>query len=426
MRPPVRRVVWRTLAALCALAVAATIIVGRAHAGSSGAPTRADVTKLLVRRDAAVAAHSQAAFLDDVDPSAVATAFRTRQSDTFQALTQLPLATWHETVASPVTDPQSTAAAARRYGAAALIVDVQLSYQLRGIDQVPSTHDMWWTFVRRDGRVVVAGDDDLALFGGASWRGPWDFGPLATARGAASIVLAPAGQAGQASAIASEADRAVTAVSRVWTGPWPGHVAMIVASLPAELSAFASAAVTADASAVTVSDPRDAVTGTLPGLRVVLNPARFDVLTATGRDIVLRHEITHVATSSATGLASPRWLVEGMAEYVANLGTGMSVAHTAAELRAAVVHGRVPTALPPDADLEAGATSAQAYEQAWLACRLIAARAGQGGLVRFYRLVGASADTSAAAVAAAIQSVLHESSAAFTTAWRAYLVEQLK
>jgi hypothetical protein len=45
--------------------------------------------------------------------------------------------------------------------------------------------------------------------------------------------------------------------------------------------------------------------------------------------------------------------------------------------------------------------------------------------VRFYRLVGASPSASGVAVAAALRSVLHETTAAFIAQWRAFLKAQL-
>ena len=84
-----------------------------------------------------------------------------------------------------------------------------------------------------------------------------------------------------------------------------------------------------------------------------------------------------------------------------------------------------PTTLPEDAAFDTTGTAAQAYEGAWLACRLIAARAGQPALVRFYKLVGASPADADAAVAAALQRVLHETTAAFTAQWRAYVKHEL-
>ena len=68
-------------------------------------------------------------------------------------------------------------------------------------------------------------------------------------------------------------------------------------------------------------------------------PGALAALTPVGRRIVLTHEITHLATAAVTADITPRWLVEGFAEYVANLGTGQSVRVAAAELRTAVARG---------------------------------------------------------------------------------------
>jgi hypothetical protein len=138
------------------------------------------------------------------------------------------------------------------------------------------------------------------------------------------------------------------------------------------------------------------------------------------------HEITHLASAAVTADITPRWLAEGLAEYVANLHTGQSVATAAAELRAQIAKGRLPTTLPSDAAFGAsGSVLAAQYEQAWLACRLIATRAGQSGLLRFYRAVGTALAPRAEAVASAFRSVLHETQSAFVGQWRAYLRAQL-
>jgi hypothetical protein len=123
----------------------------------------------------------------------------------------------------------------------------------------------------------------------------------------------------------------------------------------------------------------------------------------------------------------PTWLIEGMADYVGNLGSTQPVAGTAAELAAEVRAGKIPSALPSGADFTGGARLPQAYEESWLACRLIAARAGQSGLVRFYRGVAKAAGTDpATAVATGLRQVLHTGLAAFTAAWRSYLIGQLR
>jgi hypothetical protein len=82
----------------------------------------------------------------------------------------------------------------------------------------------------------------------------------------------------------------------------------------------------------------------------------------------------------------------------------------------------VPARLPTDDDFStSGPALARVYEQAWLACRLIAQRAGRTGLVRFYRRIGTALTTGPQAVAGAFQTVLHESERAFTDRWRRYL-----
>jgi hypothetical protein len=98
----------------------------------------------------------------------------------------------------------------------------------------------------------------------------------------------------------------------------------------------------------------------------------------------------------------------------------------AAELHAAVAAGHVPAQLPSDDAFGAnGSTLARAYEQSWLACRLIAQRVGQRGLVRFYRTIGTAIETKAQAVAHGFRSVLHETQSTFTAQWRAYLKTEL-
>lgn len=101
------------------------------------------------------------------------------------------------------------------------------------------------------------------------------------------------------------------------------------------------------------------------------------------------------------------------------------MATIAAELQTRVRAGFVPTVLPADTAFRNDATNlAAAYEQAWLACDLIASKVGPAGLVRFYREVG-TPSTAADPVEVAMGDVLHESLAAFTKEWTAELRAQL-
>jgi hypothetical protein len=67
------------------------------------------------------------------------------------------------------------------------------------------------------------------------------------------------------------------------------------------------------------------------------------------------------------------------------------------------------------------------YEESWLACRLIARRAGEPGLVRFYKAVSnIAASDPDTAVSGALKQVLGVTPAAFVADWRADLVAELK
>jgi hypothetical protein len=408
------------------------LLTGTAAACSSGgghrrdAPTVAEISELLARHARELLTGSRAGFLADVDTAAAAKAFRSRQAAQLDNLADVPLQSWRYSVASPVTDGTALAAATRRYGAPALIVRVSLQYRLRGVDADPDRHDLWWTFVRRGGRVLLAGDDDLADTGGTSWRGPWDFGAVVVARGTSSLVLGHIANATALTRLAGVADAAVPAVTAVWGGAWSQRVAVVVPADGAEFAALTGGTADADVSATAVTAGVDPVTGRPYGQRLVLSPTAPGTLSGVGEQIVVRHELTHLAAAADTSESTPRWVVEGFADYVGERGSGQPVAVAAAELRRDVLAGDVPAALPADSAFAAGAPGrAQAYEQAWLACRLLAARAGVVGLARFYRAVGTAVAPAAQAVATALHAAVGLSLAAFTAQWRAYLIREL-
>jgi hypothetical protein len=383
---------------------------------------------VLARHAAAVTTRDRGRFAADVDAATPASDFRSRQLAQFANLANVPLHSWTYAVVDTVSDASVLANARSRLRAPVAVVHLTLSYALAGIDDAPSTHELWWTFVRRHGTVYLAGDSDVTGSGGVSWKGPWDYGPLVVRRGTASLVLAHPNQAGALAALAADADAAVAVVAGVVPSGWARAVAVLVPGSSAELAAQSQdgqSTELADVQAEVVFDSVGTTTGPT-GARVVVNPAVLGTLTPTGRRIVLQHEITHVATASVTGLGMPRWVVEGFAEYVGNLGSGQPVAVAASELAAQVRAGRLPTALPDDGAVSPSASgAAAAYEQSWLACRLIASRAGQAALLAFYRAVGTSDRVPSDAVNLAVQTVLHESTAAFVAQWRAYLSAEL-
>ena len=122
----------------------------------------------------------------------------------------------------------------------------------------------------------------------------------------------------------------------------------------------------------------------------------------------------------------PTWLAEGFADYVGYLDSGIPTGFAAQELAADVRSGKVPSHLPDDGQFDGRSKRlSQAYEGAWLACRLIVERHGQSALVRFYRAVGTSASGERDAITSASATVLHEPFSRVTREWRAYLRAEL-
>jgi hypothetical protein len=385
----------------------------------------AGVRDLLVRRAAAVLSRDRAAFVATADPDPAA-AFRTRQAALFDNLAQVPLAQWRYTLDPSVQQPV-TAPAFARYRAPVWSPKVSLCYALRGYDEQCTTRPQQLTFVERSGRWYLGGDDDFAATGGRTWRGLWDFGPVIVHRGRDCLLLAHPANAARLPSLADQVDQAVPHVGAVWTQGWARRVVVLVPDSQQEMAqVLGQTPALTDIAAVATADYADPASGVVQGQRVVLNPANLDRLGTVGRLVVLRHEITHLATRAATGPALPTWLVEGFADYVGYLDTDVPVAAAAQELRAEVLRGQYPGALPTDADFRFDSHRlAQAYEEAWLACRLLAGLAGTDGLVRLYREVGAARGDGAAAVDRGMRDVLGIGYAEFVDRWRANVISEL-
>ena len=82
--------------------------------------------------------------------------------------------------------------------------------------------------------------------------------------------------------------------------------------------------------------------GTATGDRVVLDPTAFGRLTASGRDVVLTHELAHVAVRSTVPGRPAAWLAEGYADHVGYARADVSTARLVAPLVAAIRTGHGP------------------------------------------------------------------------------------
>lgn len=384
--------------------------------------TVAEIRRLLDRRSAAVLHRDRLAFLATVDPGSPA--FRRSQGALFDALGPVPLSTWSYRLDA---QQQRSLPADRRARYAAptyLPAVVVLSYGLRGFDATPARLPMYLTFVHRPAGWLLASDLDLDGTGVRTAREPWDFGPVTVVTGRSSLVLGHPKSRAMLPRLAAEADRAVLAVTAVWGGGWAQRAVLVVPDNVTELARLLEE--NRDVSRLAAVATAWSTPGAWPvGQRVLLNPTNFARLGPLGRRVVLTHEITHLATRAVTAPATPTWLVEGFADYVAYRTAAVPVRLAAAELAADVRAGRLPAALPSPGRFDgADPRIAQAYEEGWLACRLIAESGGPSALVRFYRAAAARGDPPTR-LSAAFRDILGTTQAAFTTRWRSYVRAQL-
>ena len=371
------------------------------------------VASLLDERAAAVLAQDHAAFLAGVDPQAEE--FGAAQAQLIGRLDAVEFADWAYEVLGP--GPELTPAQAAGYPRGAAIVKVRLSYRLAGTE-TRTDREQYLTVVPRGDDWFVASDTDGQPSGQRTERDLWDLGAVRLVHGETSTVLASAGSEGAARRLARRADDAVAQVEAVWPGDWSGHPVVVLPRTQADMATVLGHAMDGlgQVAAVTTGMFGD---GRPRGDRVVVNPEAFGTLTPLGRQVVLTHEVTHVATRFTTTDAPPVWLSEGFADYVAYKEAPVQTAVVAGDLLDEVRKDGVPDELPGDGDFDTGRGDvAVAYEGAWLACRLIARNYGEDVLVAFYR---AMSDGQGAGWPEESAAVLGATRAELTESWQRYL-----
>lgn len=380
---------------------------------------------LLRERAAAIVHHDRAAFLATLDPASGA--FRHTQARMFADLTEIRFASWSYSFI-PVSVPVPRRARARYAAPTWAPVAFRLHYRIAGFDKAPTDLRQYPTFVERSGRWYLGSLRDFAGRGQVSAAGLWDFAPVHVIRRPSVLVLGPRSELGTMARVADQMQAAIPRVDAVWGRRWSQRVIVAVPATQHEMALITSDTADLDQIAALTSSEVATVHGRSSpvGDRVTINPANWPRLGTLGSEVVLTHELTHVATRADSTSATPKWLSEGFADYVGFLDSGVPVPAAAAELATRVSAGDVPARLPGDRAFRGSSASLPtAYESSWLACRLIAQRYGRGRLVRFYRAVGRSGRGQQAAVADALHRLFGLSTARFTSMWRGYLRSEL-
>ncbi|TCO51973.1 hypothetical protein EV646_101969 [Kribbella antiqua] len=369
---------------------------------------------VLQKMATAVDDDSRSGFLATIDPKA--SAFRVSARTIFANLGKLPLATFQLRYVSDDPAALTPDRQTELGGTASWLAQVEVSWQLKGYDAKPARETIPVTFVTRDGTTYAASFSERFVAG--QRRPIWMLGAIDVAKGDHSLVISLDGEA-DAESYVSVTDRAVDSVSDVWGDNWRRKVVVYLPATQAQMEYVLGAQPNTytQIAAVTMAELDTPQAGA--PVRIVANPKLFDELGRQGRRIVLTHETTHVA-STATASPVPLWLAEGFADYVAFTAVPVQDESAAKELFKAIRAGKVPSTLPtPEAFAASSTELPQAYESAWLACRLISEREGQSKLVKFYRTVHLS--KSPTGLADAFRTVLGMTEQEFVVEWQKYL-----
>jgi hypothetical protein len=156
--------------------------------------------------------------------------------------------------------------------------------------------------------------------------------------------------------IAAEMNDAAQAVTAFWGPDWPRDVVIVAAGSDAEFGTLAGGG--PDIAATTTAE------------RIMFAPGAATMSDASLR-IVLRHELFHFASRASTAADAPRWLTEGVADFVGRPPRPKDAAGLAE--------------LPTDADLSAtGPAASVAYDRAWWFARFVADAYGTDTLRALY------------------------------------------
>lgn len=423
--------VVRLIAAIGVVLVGIGVVAARQTTSTFpvGHPTAAQlrenaIERVLAVRGSAVLHHNRTAFMSTVDPRAGA--FRRAQSKAFDNLAEVRFATWSYAMGQ-VARPAPADAASYRAPVWAP-KDFTLNYRLARFDARPTNLRQYPTFVERHGHWYLGSLTDYASRGLVSATDVWDYGPVAVVRRSDVLVLGSPTQRATMLAVAGDVQTAIPQVTSVWGSRWSRRAVVLLPRTMHDMALIDQdgedlrdiAALTSAEITATAGHPAPV------GDRITINPANWPKLSALGQQVVLRHELTHVASEAATSAQTPTWLVEGLAEYVGFKFADVPLAAAASELQHAIGDGHLPSALPTNHGFR-GADQQLAinYESAWFVCRAIAQRFGESALVRFYRAVGTSTMSPTAAVRGALSQILHLQLPRLITLWRADMRAEL-
>lgn len=302
------------VAALLALALGATLTTPT-HAQATSVLSA--VRTLLEARAKAQVAHDRDAFAATIDPRAPA-AFRDAQLASFDNLATLPVQSLTYDVRVDLIGDLSRAVDRKEYGGARVYLPQTIRALQFTLDAGrPGLDDMWWTYVLRNSRWYVAGDDDVSDLGLEPTVAMWDVGPVITAIGAHAMLIAHPENRARADALLAVTEQALATLGRHWALPWPSRLVGFLPSSPDELRRLLQATVDVSKFVAFISYAFDPETLGATAPRLYVQDTNLSRYSPASQTETLVHEFVHAAGAGYTAAFTPAWVQEGIAEWIA-------------------------------------------------------------------------------------------------------------
>jgi hypothetical protein len=392
--PPRRRVGWvvASVVGLLVLAVVAAVLVARPEVQVGSAQRaigqrpaaklppdpRTDLPKLLAKRAEAIVDDDRAAFLATVDKRQKQ--YYRQQATLFARMRTVPFSSFAYRLDGTLRPRGSLK---RRYDAEQVYqARAEARYQFRGQDASPVLARESFTFTLTGSRWRIAGPGDRQMRSRDDHE-IWDSGQVRTVRSARTLIVHHPGQEELAGRLLRVADRAYTQVGAAWTGRWERKAVILVPRDQDEAEELVGARDLSRVAAVASSSVESGRTEKVLGNRIVVNTSNVDGYDGLNLQVLITHEMTHVATRSL-GDGVPLLLVEGFADWAALKPVGLSFSATRPALSARVKSGRFDGALPTDREFRGG-DAAVAYDEGSAFCLWVAETFGARKLQALYR-----------------------------------------
>ena len=431
--PTRRRVGWilAGLAGLLIIALVATVLAIRPRVQDGAAPParavgqrpatkvpadpRAELPRLLAKRAKAVLAGDRAAFLATVDRRQ--RSWYREQATLFGRMRTAPFSGF----AYRILDQRADTRLRRRYRAEQVeVARVQARYRFAGQDASPVLARYSYTFALTRSGWRIAGDGD-GRFRGHDDVEIWDSGPVRTARSARTLIVHHPGQEVLARRLLRVADKGYAQVGAAWTGRWERKAVILVPRDETEAERLVGARDLSRVAAVASSSVESGAAERVLGNRIVVNTANVSRYDNINLQILITHEMTHVATRTL-GDGVPLLLVEGFADWAALKPLGYPFRVTRPAL--ARLGSRFDGALPRDAEFR-GSQAAVAYDEGSAFCLWVAETAGPAKLQALYRQFAGSDPPTSAQLDRGFRRVLGISRRTAEGRWAAWVRAQL-